>query len=87
MAEAALELGIFSPDGTGERPAGEAIEVGRIKSSRFIGSLLVVTMAGAGICCVEAPSLNLRSRAMPLGPTLGAGELVGIFWSSLFEIC
>ena len=86
MAEAVvpLEVGIFSPDGKGERPAGEAIEVGRMKSSRFIGSLLEVTMEGVAACCVAAPSLEYRSRAMPLGPAFGAEEFVGILLSSLF---
>ena len=77
MAEAVvpLELGIFSPDGKGERPAGEAIEVGRMKSSRFIGSLWEVRMVA---------SLEFRSRAMPLGPAFDAEEFVGILLSRLF---
>src|ERR1700712_3601565 len=37
-ATAFLEFIIFSPDGEGERPAGDAIEVGTRKSSRFMGS-------------------------------------------------
>jgi len=45
-ATALAELAIFSPNGEGERPAGEAMEVGRMKSSRFIGS---IDTAG-GVC-------------------------------------
>lgn len=37
-------LNIFSPDGEGERPAGEAIEEGTRKSSRFIGSSVVLSV-------------------------------------------
>jgi hypothetical protein len=43
------EFAIFSADGDGESPAGVPIEVGRIKSSRFIASpwlLLLCVMVG-----------------------------------------
>jgi hypothetical protein len=35
---AVLEFIIFSPEGEGERAAGEAIECGTRKSSKFMGS-------------------------------------------------
>ena len=41
-ATALAEAANFSPSGEGERPAGDAMEVGRMKSSRFMGSLVAV---------------------------------------------
>jgi hypothetical protein len=46
-AMALAELATFSPNDEGERPAGEAMEVGRMKSSRFMGSMVVVM---EGVC-------------------------------------
>lgn len=88
MAEAAAfpELPIFSPDGEGDRPAGEAIEVGRIKSSRFMGSLFAVII-GAEVCWLAASSLDLRNCAMPLGAEVAEGALVGFLLSILAIIC
>jgi hypothetical protein len=40
------ELAIFSPDGDGERPAGVPIEVGNMKSSKFIASLFANNVGG-----------------------------------------
>jgi hypothetical protein len=46
-ATAFAECAIFSVDGDGDRPAGVPIEVGIMKSSRFIGSwLLLVVIIG-----------------------------------------
>jgi hypothetical protein len=38
MGMAVDEWSIFSPDGEGERPTGEAMDDGWRKSSRFMGS-------------------------------------------------
>jgi hypothetical protein len=44
-----MEPCIFSAEGDGERPAGVPIEVGIMKSSRFIASvLLFVVIVGVG---------------------------------------
>ena len=79
MAEATalVELATFSPSGDGERPAGEAMEVGRMKSSRFMGSM--ATMVEAGWRGVT--SADWRSWAMPLG--FDEGAVVGCFLRSL----
>lgn len=48
--------------GAGLMPAGEAMEVGTRKSSRFMGSAF----------CSAERSIDLRSCAMPLGAEVGA---------------
>jgi hypothetical protein len=75
-AKALAEFAMISPNGDGERPAGEAIEVGRMKSSRFMGSL--VDTAG---CWVS--SFDFRNCAMPLGTEVEEGALVGCFFRRL----
>lgn len=85
-ATALAELAIFSPSGEGERPAGEAMEVGRMKSSRFMGSMAVVVAVG-GVCWWTASSDVLRSCAMPLGAGADEGALVGGFLRRLIVNC
>ena len=40
------ELAIFSPDGEGDSPAGVPMDVGRMKSSRFMVSLFAMIVGG-----------------------------------------
>ncbi len=79
MGRAAMRL---FPDGVrclssgdGVMPAGEAVELGTIKSSRFIGS---------ACDSIFEWSTDFRSWAMPLGAVAEAGAYVGpgAFWSS-----
>jgi hypothetical protein len=61
------ELAIFSPDGEGERPEGVPIEVGRMKSSRFIVSLFATMVGGWGKSELTWLSDAFLSCAIPLG--------------------
>jgi len=54
------------------------MEVGRMKSSRFMGSLLAVDAVG-GVCWAAISSVAFRSCAMPLGAEVDEGALVGCF--------
>lgn len=60
------ELAIFSPDGDGDRPAGEAIDVGVMKSSKFMGSGATCNVLLAGDWATFA-SLDFLNWAIPLG--------------------
>lgn len=59
------------------------MEVGRMKSSRFMGSMVAV----GGVCWWTASSVVLRSCAMPLGAGTDEGALVGCFLRRLIVNC
>ena len=69
----AVEPCMSSAEGEGESPAGVPIEVGRMKSSMFIESLLLfVVMAGGRRWEAVDWSEAFLSCAMPLGAMEGA---------------
>jgi hypothetical protein len=69
-ATALAELAILSTNGEGERPAGDAMEVGRMKSSRFMASMVT-----GGVC----RRVDFRNCAMPLGAEVDEVALVDCF--------
>jgi len=75
-ATALAELVSLSANGDGERPAGEAMEVGRMKSSRFMASTVM-----GGVRWRATSSVDFRSCAIPLGAEVNeaAVALVGCF--------